>query len=710
MKDPAEIYKSVLDTWRFQVNSYWQRSWYFAALETVAMAGFWKLVTDPAVPRYVDAVFGTLGLSLTVVWWLSNRKTHEYVEHWWQSLLELEARLELRQEGTDYATRIEARQKSGLRYRYLVQVVPVLFFLAWSFLLGLVVFQIGISYHSEYQESQHPGYFDAHNHSFSGILPYYAYADLNAFIADPTDPAKVDLEHRRELWKYLVSNEPLGKSPLTGPANRFAPGAIATLRAYGTDIPQLTAQQINGALQRVLTSTPWTEFDSAYAFRGAPVEGYLSATFGHDITKMNKALCDASILELATTDTVYSEQFLNFIGGWGFKIVAGQPVSSKLDVIRCFTSEPEALAVRGLLKGKPMPVIKVLLMTHTSELAATSDGDHWMEFGTCGHCEQTSGVAAEPLKTTPDTIRKALLGRNFEDHEIIRPGEKLDFFNEVIGIDTAAPEISCFTSATSQDSKGLGMENYKKLVRAAYSASRDRRTAGWHGKLLVHTHVGEGSVTYLLRNVPAGDKAKSVFETFPEIWIDEVTHLPMHEEQARKNIKLLIRAVEELKAEISNLDDYVVFRFGHVTHADWDDALAMKRLQIEADINLESNISTRAFYSEAVSTADPQPLPESQQFEYNDLPGKIINSGHAAEILSKHALKNMLAARVRTLLGSDGGGEENSDIKREYKLAEELISYWRSHDDDFPRDISVSTFYKNAQEHLKDLKEDKKVQ
>src|SRR5579871_209758 len=715
MKDLGESYKQALDTWRFQVNSYWQRSSYFAAFETVAMAGYWKLIADVSVPRCVAVAFGILGIALTIVWWLSNRKTHEYVDHWWRSLIELEAKLGLQSGGTDFATRIEGKEKSGPRYRNLVQAVPVLFFVAWISLLGLAVSQMFVSSHrpehpaSGNAGSQHAGYFDAHNHGYSAILPYYAYADLNAFIADPTDPARVDLEHRRELWKYLVSSLRPKKASLTGPANRFAPGAIATVRAYGRDIPGLTAQQVNGALQRVLTSTPWTEFDSAYAIRGAPVEGYLSAAFDHDTARMNKALCDASIVELAATGTAYSEQFLSFVGGWGFKTVAGHLVSSKLDVIDCFAREPEALAVRGQLKGKPIPVIKVLLMTHTSELGATLDGKHWMQFGTSGHCEPTSGTFAAPLSTSPETIKNALLGKDPENRELIEPSEKLGFWNEVIGIDTAAPEISCFTSTTSVDSKGLGMENYKKLVRAVYSASQDRRAAGWHGKLLVHTHVGEGSVTYLLKNVPTGEKAKTVFESFPAIWTDEATHLPVHGEQASKNIKLLIKAVEELKAEIAGLDDYVVFRFGHLTYADRDDALAMKRLNIEADINLESNISTRSFYSTALATAGPEPLPESQQFEYNNFVGMVLGSGHAVEVLSSHALKNMLAARVRTLLGSDGGGEENSDIGREYKLAGELIGYWVSHDEGFPKDISVDTFYENAQEHLQDLKEDRKL-
>jgi len=63
---------------------------------------------------------------------------------------------------------------------------------------------------------------------------------------------------------------------------------------------------------------------------------------------------------------------------------------------------------------------------------------------------------------------------------------------------------------------------------------------------------------------------------------------------------------------------------------------------------------------------------------------------------------------VRTLLGSDGGGEENSDIRREYSLAQQLIGFWRAHDSAFPRNISIDTINNNVQEHLEDMQSDRK--
>ncbi len=694
MNNSTELREAIRKAWRLRVKSYWQRGAIFFVLETVAIAGYWRLISDPAVPPSIDAVLTMLGIAVTAVWWLSDQTARRYIDHWSQSLFHL-----------NDAASIQAEQKTFLLYRDLVRALPVVFLLAWALPL---CFRVGLPslclFRQPVQVSPDPNaqyltYFDAHNHGFGAILPYYAYADLNAFIKNPTDPEKVDLKHRRDLWQSLVRSHLGDKSSLTGPENRYAPGASATLRAYGTNIANLTSQQINGALQRVLTTTPWTEFDSAYAFRSGPVDKYLSGLFKDDGAQ-RQAVCDASILELALTKTAYSEQFLSFVGGWG----SGY---SPLDAIRCFHNEPKALAASGQLKDKTVPIIKALLMTYTSDLGATPDGKHWRQFGTSGQCdsaelrERTFGDTTTWLSPPPKVIETALLGKDFEGNNILLPGEQPGFFDEVIGIDTAGPEITCFTPS--------GMENYKKLVRTVYDAARTRRKLGWHGKLLVHTHVGEGSATYLLKNVPEGDQAKNVFTSFPEIWMDPVTGQPVHSEQAEANVKMLIGAVKELRSDICDLDDYVVLRFGHVTHTDRDDALAMKKLNIEADINLESNISTRAFYPSKLATSDPGPLTESQQFADNDIADQVLSRADAVEILSDHALKNILAAGVRTLLGSDGGGEENSDIGREYSLAQQLIGYWSSHDKAFPQNLSIDTINRNVEEHLKEMQTDHKV-
>jgi len=593
--------------------------------------------------------------------------------------------------------------------------------------------------------SQQTGYIDAHSHT-NGILPYYAYADLYKFIEDPANPSKVDIQQRCRLWQAIVSTieeqqrlkvseasnpasarlkkandgviEDDAWKPI-GPGNRYAPGALATINAYKNldcDHPDQASRKINGALERVLTTTPWTEFDSAYAFRGTPVDAYLEKLYPND----QMPWCDATILELARTKTIYSEQFLPFIGGWNF--VNGH--SSKLDTVRCFVKRPAVLDFDGRFQspGMPKPAIKIMLMTSTSELGLTADGLHWLQFGESGKCKETT----EGLrKTSPEAIRNALLGRDYDGTKVIQADEESAFLDGVIGVDTAGPEITCFTS--TKENSGIGMDNYKRLVRAVYSASRERRRAGWHGKLLVHTHVGEGAVAYSINNPQQtkGSSGKSknstnaqaknvksgmkqifdIFQTIPEDSLKD-------ESQASQNIKVLIQTVRELKQEIPNLYDFVVFRFGHVTHATLQDARDMRDLKIEADINLESNIATRAYSSQTI-VLPVKLMSEDEQFEYNNLPKKVLNEADPAKVLVNHSLKFMLEAGVRTLLGTDGGGEEHSDIAREYELTRKLIDYWKANDPDFrsrvPSDMSINVIYQNGEAHLKDLKEDKKV-
>src|SRR4051812_28531175 len=98
------------------------------------------------------------------------------------------------------------------------------------------------------------------------------------------------------------------------------------------------------------------------------------------------------------------------------------------------------------------------------------------------------------------------------------------------------------------------MRNYQRLAPFAYSASRERRGARWHGKLLVHTHVGEGGVRYRFNDA----RSPEMFNTCPAIQMDPANGVPVHIEQSNQNIKRLIQAVRELKAEIKDLDNLVV--------------------------------------------------------------------------------------------------------------------------------------------------------
>lgn len=129
--DPTILgtYKVMFETWRWQVDSYWQRSSYFAAFETAAIVGCWHLVDQK---QWAGLPLSILGILLTIVWFLNNRKTHGYVDYWWRSLARIEAELG---EGVSFVT--NQRGSRHVQYHQLVQAVPIIFVSAWVGMLVL---------------------------------------------------------------------------------------------------------------------------------------------------------------------------------------------------------------------------------------------------------------------------------------------------------------------------------------------------------------------------------------------------------------------------------------------------------------------------------------------------------------------------------------------------------------------------------------------
>jgi len=96
-RDLVEVYKTVFETWRSQVESSWQRSTYFAAFEIAAIGGCWLLVSDEKrlLPVAAGIAFSIGGLWLTRIWYKSTTKTQAYVLHWWKGIIEVEKGLSL---------------------------------------------------------------------------------------------------------------------------------------------------------------------------------------------------------------------------------------------------------------------------------------------------------------------------------------------------------------------------------------------------------------------------------------------------------------------------------------------------------------------------------------------------------------------------------------------------------------------------------------
>jgi hypothetical protein len=129
-----EVYRNVYETWRFEVDSYWQRNTYFAAFETAAIGGCWYLLEKPHL--VIGLLFAVLGTGLSLLWLWNNVAVHKYIKYWWQCAKDTERVLSLKDNAIDFATN---HPGSSLRPSLGAKLVPVIFVLAW---LSLIVYAI----------------------------------------------------------------------------------------------------------------------------------------------------------------------------------------------------------------------------------------------------------------------------------------------------------------------------------------------------------------------------------------------------------------------------------------------------------------------------------------------------------------------------------------------------------------------------------------
>jgi hypothetical protein len=406
-------------------------------------------------------------------------------------------------------------------------------------------------------------------------------------------------------------------------------------------------------------------------------------------------------LTLAKADITRSQQSISFIGGWAFD---DSGHSYKLGTVMCAARKPGELKPTLKRLGEPVPRVRIILMTHTDQLAENAAGNRYKTFEGSGQRHWQSLSPA--LKLSPEQMYRALIGEDKNGQNIVPHENRQAFYDTLAGLDTAAPEMTCFTSA--------GMAYYKKLVDAVYRATKTRREMGWTGKLLVHTHVGEGFGVYYAKNPPEKPWSfESVFARVPAIDGNVVTN----EQAPQDNISMLLDAVAQVRQSHPDLDRYVVIRFGHLTHATLAQARRLAKLHVEADVNLDSNIATGAWsfadmpdepaieQCVAATAADPQ-----TNFELNNLPAFLIpdpkNADRVAGVLGVHPLKYLLMAHVRVMLGTDGAGVEHASMPREYALAASLVRYWKVHDSAFRKqagNANKQTFFKNADWHLANI-------
>lgn len=121
------------ENWRFQVDSGWNRSNYFAVVETIALAGAWQVLQSCYLKTGLFFTF--LGLLSTIIWFLNDLINHTYILYWWRST----------NEPHDYEKKAERFgvgrwwSNVGVKYSYLMHVIPIIFGAAWLWMLALFI-------------------------------------------------------------------------------------------------------------------------------------------------------------------------------------------------------------------------------------------------------------------------------------------------------------------------------------------------------------------------------------------------------------------------------------------------------------------------------------------------------------------------------------------------------------------------------------------
>lgn len=520
-------------------------------------------------------------------------------------------------------------------------------------------------------------FFDPHNH-ISGILNPVDYAAIKKVINEES----ATIEELSNLWTGIIRSvdEKFKQNP------RIAIGALNTLtcdepnsalKNHLKSSPEYRKIIIEN-IERVLSATPITGFDSAYALRKRVREKIIYNNLSGDkLRETQNDLKRAIIFRLAQQGIKLAEMSVSFIGG-------DQSNSRLVDIleyqkiINDLLSEKTSLANQKLkkkLEEKKLPIPRLywLLMTHTSELGRQNKfSDELVYDYRYGKCSFLPKV----LTTSPERDLYKILSEQ----------------NEILGTDTAGVESTCFTDE--------GMKSLKELISTVYKVALLRRKQDAQApKMVVRIHVGEGAP--IVVDEVAKNQAEACFDMRRLPLIKTAPDgKPLHLVEGRKNIAKLLKLIKEIKKEVKDIDKFIVFRFGHVTSISQAQAKILKQLNIEVDVNLSSNIATGSW-----------PLPRSVRKKISKehrVPTHVLeyflngDITKAPELFALHPLKWLLYNNVLTILGSDGPGVEHSNMEREYRMADALIKYWNKNDRNFrKKHISIKQLINNQNKHIK---------
>jgi len=170
------------------------------------------------------------------------------------------------------------------------------------------------------------GFFDPHNH-VSGILPWKSFANLSAWLENRRE---ISVESAMGLWTFInqtflphIHPDTNIYFPVCLPAyGCVGSGMLATLGLL-QNVSEFHSEPtvLFGALERMLTTTPFTEFESAYTVM-APVRDmnspgsasyYMRSLYDGDVMKAESDYCQAVLAELAHGNITSSEQSIGYM-------------------------------------------------------------------------------------------------------------------------------------------------------------------------------------------------------------------------------------------------------------------------------------------------------------------------------------------------------------------------------------------------------------
>lgn len=547
-------------------------------------------------------------------------------------------------------------------------------------------------------------FFDPHNHT-NGVLNPLAVVNAYKFIWGQV-PTEAELN---SFWtKFLdfynqITEVPQDDGTIKSKVNKLKSGASlsnGTKRVLSCNEPgiycssslppgeesgELCMNALVRSIYNILAATPLTGFSGAYAVRRALMDiPDLPGHFGVHTQQQ------ATVLELALEKIGLVEMSQPFAGGADGEKKLANTVLSYSNILNDLKASKPSAQNKGL-KDRfqqlklDVPVIKWLLLTPTKDLGENSSTTT-LSYAS-GQCQEYPVQVAEDPKVDQNEGIYNVLTR----------------FSDVVGVDVAGPEFTCFAPK--------GMEDFKVLARATYRAAKLRQLKhNSHAKLVIRVHVGEGSPVEDAEPIATlSDDARKesceAIKNFPKMKKihDRSEWVYIHQHESRKNIDYILGAIEELKKQYKDIDQVVIFRLGHLTHITNAQAKKAKELGVTADVNLSSNVATQAW------TVDPAIINKylvEKGIQANKVRSLLValvkNGASYEEIFKGHGFKWLLMNKVPTMLGTDGAGVEHApSMKREYLIADELIKAWNKSDPFFKKQgISVDFLLKSQKDHF----------